>query len=267
MAIAGNDSKKEIVKEIPLWTGIVEVKVDAVCPTLEEAHKLGYTYIQNEPTYISVKDEVKQVRIDFFVSSPKMPDFKTKISIFLADEHRISKTGKEQFINKFATTSWGNGVQECIDKVAKSGKKWFLPDGARNCHPGEEQLYKLLQNWLNVKVGDVLQLDHFKKLFDGDFTELKSLHKTYSNNIFKVLAEVSQSADGKYYQQVNNSIFDRATAKLPTAFITYINEQKASGNPLKNHFSIEWKPFIPTYNQSTPDADLTKGAPASDFVF
>ena len=44
MAITGNSSDKTVVNEIKYYTGICPVKIDAVCPDLDELIKLGYNF-------------------------------------------------------------------------------------------------------------------------------------------------------------------------------------------------------------------------------
>ena len=264
MAITGNSSDKQVQAEIKYYTGVCSVKVDAVCPNLDETTKLGYNF-QKEPEYLTDKEGVKGVRLDFYVSNNIL---RSKISIFLKNELNVSKTkGTKQFINKFATTTWSNTLEEATGKEAKNGKKWFLPDGARQAFVGEEQLYELLRNWLNVKIGDELQLTNFKKLFTGDFSELQTLLKSFNSNVFKVLATVNTTDDGKTYQQINNNMFDRATSSTPKRFIDYVETQKKAGYPIKEAFSIDFKQYIPVYKETAPDADPTAEQPKSDFSF
>ena len=262
MAIQGNSSDKSVVAEIKYYTGVCSVHMLAINPSLEESQKLGFNF-QKEPEYLTDKEGVKGIRLDFYVSNTV---FKSKISVFLKNEVRMNgNKDKTQFINKFGTTTWAATKQEAIDKVAKNGKKWFSPEGAREAFVGEEQLYSLLQNWLNVKIGDELQLNNLAKLFTGDVKELADLIKTFGSNTFKVLAQVSTTEDGKNYQQVNNNIFDRATTTTATKFINYVKAQKEAGYPIKDEFSIEFKQYIPVYKESAPDAQ--PGEPQSEFKF
>lgn len=263
MAIVGNNSDKSVAPETKFYTGVCSVKIDDVNPTLAESQKLGFNF-QKEPEYITEKEGVKGIRLDFYVSNSL---FRSKVSVFLKNEIRKDKNKeKTQFINKFATTTWAITKEEALEKTAKNGKKWFLPEGVREAFIGEEQLYSLLQNWLNVKIGDELQLNNFSKLFNGETKELKDLIKSFGSNTFKVLSQVSITEDNKIYQQINNNIFDRATSSTSAKFIKYADDQKKAGYPIKDAFSIEFKQYIPVYKESIPDSQPEEVTP-SDFKF
>lgn len=243
MAVKGNSSNEAQVKEFKLYTGINNVKIIAINPTLEEAKALGLP-LRDEPKY--EVDDKGNFRLDFYVSTGVT---KTKIAIFLKNEIRISKDGNKcEYINNIGQTSWGN-----IDNPTFAD--WFSKEGVRAALSGESTLISLIINWLNIKPGDECYLDTITKIVKGDIKEIKDLFTSYKNNEFRVMFTVRE---GKY-QSVYTGYFDRATNKSFTYWTGHLNKQKESGYALKEAYSFEFKEYVPTVSD-----EETKPEPKKD---
>lgn len=270
MAIGANKSDVTIVGEAKLYTGITNMNVIAINPTLDELHELGLTYIQNEPEYITDSQPKegeeegfkpwKKCRLDFYLQNTYII---TKVTFFLENKIFMNKDkSKSQFINKFAQTAWAEDLESACNLESKKGGKWFKEDGAKEAKIGEGQLHEFIMAWMNVKPGDDCQLAKFDSLFKGDYKELRDLLK-YKNEV-RVMLTVK---DNKY-QGVLNSIFDRATSSTVTRFETFIKKQKEAGYPIKDAFSYTYKAHVAVImDPETEVEDATNNAPSAEDVF
>jgi len=258
MAFKGNDSNTAVVKEGKLFTGLRNVKVVAINPNKAEMEGIGYNP-QNEPVYTSVADDeakTKKLRLDFFLqgNAEDGSSFRTKIAFFLENKARLNKSGtKAEWINDAGRTAWGT------TEAAPDTLKWFEAATARQCQMGEADVHLFLVNWLNIQPGDEAKLDNFDALFDGNYSELRSILAGQPNNEIKVLLTVR---DGKY-QSVYNRYFDRATNKRTSYWESHIKKQSEDGYPPKEDFSNSF-----TFQEWTEPSVMTDlgsaSAPAGD---
>ena len=264
MAFNANDSATAVVKEGKLFTGLKNLKVQAINPTKAEMEILGYRP-QNEPVYTSMDGEVQKLRLDFFLigTGNEGEIIKTKIAFFLENKHRMNKGGtKAEWINDAARTAWGT------PQAAPDTLKWFEAETARPCKVGEGDVHLFLINWLNIQPGDEAKLEHFDALFTSNYSELKQILAANMNNEIKMLLTVR---DGKY-QSVYNRYFDRATNKRTSYWESHIKRQSEDGYPPKEDFSNsfvfkEWtEPSVMTDLGSATAAapEAGEGAPKDD---
>lgn len=238
MAFNANDSNTAVVKEGKLYTGLRNMKVIAINPNKAEMEALGYSP-QNEPSYTSEGEpfvpggieKSKKLRLDFFLQGEGDTEgstVRTKIAFFLENKPRINKAGtKAEWINDTGRTAWGT------TDTAPDTLKWFEAATARPCYMGEGDVHLFLVNWLNIQPGDEAKLDNFVALFDGNYSELRSILGANANNEIKVLLTVR---DGKY-QSVYNRYFDRASNKRTSYWESHIKRQSEEGYPPKEDFS------------------------------
>ena len=233
MSFNSNDSNTAIVTEGKLFTGLRNMKVIAINPNKAEMEALDYNP-QNEPIYTSVMDDeaqTKKLRLDFFLQGEGETEdeiVRTKIAFFLENKARLNKAGtKAEWINDMARTAWGT------PEVAPNTLKWFEAESARPCKVGEGDVHLFLINWLNIQPGDEAKLDNFEAMFDGNYSELRSILGANLNNEIKVLLTVR---DGKY-QSIYNKYFDRATNKRTSYWESHIKKQSEGGYPPKEDFS------------------------------
>lgn len=249
MAITGNSSTEKTVREKTLYTGLADCKVLAINPTLKELNDLEIG-LQQEPQYIG---DDGRVRLDFWVETQNEEAIKTKLSLWIEPEHKVSQTGKPQWINKYGKTAWANTIEETND--------YFLRDGVRHAFTGEEDLHKFLQAFLNVvydtknKKYDDCQIDNMDKLFRGDFSELKNILTIFGDNTIRLLFGV-KTTDSGTYQNVYNKFFEKTCVKA-----NYTNWQKnavdADYGAFKADFQGDWtfKPYTGSTTAFVPTAD------------
>lgn len=254
-AIKINKSSEKVIREFSTYKGVAKVKVLAVNPTLAELQALGMNF-NSEPEYTDTTDSGDpKVRIDFIIGNDKVT---TKLTFFLEKRDRVSNSGdKWEFINNFGQTSWGASVDEVTSRTGKNGNTWFKEEGARNAYVGEADLIKFLSDWLNVNPEDQVYLEKIENLFTGNVSELKMYVEAAAENELFVLLTVREN-DGKYYQNVYNRFFTRASFTPQAAITRFIKEakkQEDSGYPIKGFEGVEFREFVPSLDISTPDID------------
>lgn len=273
MAIKGQDSTVNTTHEKVNKIGPVALKVLAINPTLSEMNgTLGFK-TEKEPEYITEVEGVKKCRLDIYVQGKDDPTYKSKVSIFLEDKQMKAKSGNFGIMNSYLQGYYGDNivwkasVEEATSMTGKNGNTWFKPDGARIAFQGEPDLYKFLEAWSNTNTSkEDCVLEDSKALFKGNFKELQGLVKLLANNYFWGMAEVTE----KNYQQVNNKVFGKPLSKqFPNDFAKYAQEQKESGYPLKNAWSLEFKEYIPVPVFADQDAssDVTNAGSTADVDF
>lgn len=262
MAIKTNASSEKFFQDIKLYTGPSTMRVVGICPTLGELQAIGFKF-DKEVIYIGEKEGVNTVRIDVVFKSTIDENFKGKAAFFLENKERVNKGGdKKEIINNFGQSTWAASVEEAVEKVGKNGNKWFKPNGARVALVGEVQLITFLRDWLNVSPEDESTIDSYDNLFKGNFKELQQYVKMQEKNTIYTLATVK---DGKY-QQIHTGFFARSQFSLPTVMrklMTYVEDQKKAGYPLKDSFSYGFKEYTPQV--VTPDPEPQAGGEEPNF--
>ena len=171
-----------------IFTGVADVKILAVNPTLEELHEIGLTYMKTEPEYLSANQETnaKRVRIDFWVKPfIDIIDAKpTKHTFFLEQGYKKSSTDKFQFINDFCTSTWAVDQDAALASINYKGEQWFKPDGARQAYIGEPIFMEFLKSFAGVQK---VSFDDFTKLFNGNVSELRELLNLKKDNKVQLL--------------------------------------------------------------------------------
>jgi hypothetical protein len=251
MAIKGNSSDQKFFQDIKLYTGPSAMRVVGICPTLGELQAIGFKF-DKEVTYIGDKDGTNTVRIDVVFKSTVDENFKGKAAFFLENKERVSAKGSKEITNNFGQSTWAATVEDALEKVGKNGNKWFKPNGARVALVGEVQLITFLRDWLNVSPEDESTIDSYDNLFKGNFKELQQYVKMQEKNTIYTLATVK---DGKY-QQIHTGFFARSQFSLPTVMrklMTYVEDQKKAGYPLKDSFSYDFKEYTPQVVSPDPE--------------
>jgi hypothetical protein len=262
-----NNSNEKILKDFSTFKGTGKVKVLAINPTLAELQALGMNF-NAEPEYVGTTDSGEaKVRIDFIIGNEKL---KTKMSFFLEDRVRKNNSGdKSEFINNFGQSSWGTSVEEVTSRVGKNGNTWFKEEGAREAIVGEVALVQFLKDWLNTGVDDPVYIQRIADLFKGNVAELKYYVKAAPNNEVYVLFTVREN-DGKFYQNVYNGSFVRASFTPQAAiskFAAEVKRQEDSGYPIKGFAGLEFGEYVPQIDTATPDTDTPTTAANVDNLF
>jgi hypothetical protein len=212
MSIGANSSDKQVVGS-SLYTGLHNVKVVAINPSMEELKAMGINATK-EPEYKTeeqVKDadgnitgKYSKIRVDFYFTSgtPGINLSKTtKLSCWLEDRVRVNKDGnKEEWINKFGGSTWGKSIDVAPEY------DWLSKEGLRKAYVGEVDLVNFVKSWANVDPKDQATFDNVSAIANGNITEILSLFNAIKLNQVKVLLGVKE---GKY-QTVYTKYFDRA---------------------------------------------------------
>ena len=67
--------KQEEIKEVLRFTGMCPFQIVALNPSLEELKAIGVNYLINEPTYITDKDGIMGIRLDFWIKNSVGKDY------------------------------------------------------------------------------------------------------------------------------------------------------------------------------------------------
>lgn len=194
---AENNSGFEII------TGVIDVNILAVNPTLEELVAMGVN-LKKEPEYISANADTgaKKIRLDFWVkpAAKELASHVTKVSFFLEDANRVAQSGKFQYINSECKSSYADNVE--------SLPEWISRVDVRQAKIGEAELMEFLRNFANVKD---LEFKNFSSLFNNNMTELRGLLTMKKSNSVQILFTERngfQSTYNKYSVRGGNSRLD-----------------------------------------------------------
>lgn len=218
MAIAGKSSSIKTGGGAVrvLKTGLADVEVVAVNPDLKELNALGIN-TERTPEYNKERDGVNNVQIDFWIKNEEIG--LSKVTFFLSEQNLESQSGKTQFINKYGKTAW------LVDENDRP-YDWYVYDGLRKTYRGEEDLHNFIWNYLNCSfapkakdpVMDECQLENVAQYFQGDFSELKTIVKTFhydqvgtpeGANSVRVLLGVRTTDDDKQFQVAYTRHFEK----------------------------------------------------------
>ena len=215
------------------YIGVAPVNVIAVNPTKEELSKIYNREIENEPVYVKDVESngktVRQVRVDFIVKTAdtcvdsvtgQHIDFISRITFFINNDRRVSRTGKIQVIDNYGRTSWVTEEQLATHAIPLSSKGTPLriSNNYRPVYNGEEDLTNFIKTFLNIPnperyvnetwlpiedqtVAEV-RLDRIPEYFNGNVSEIKEAINYQPNNKVKVLFGVKTGDDNKQFQAV-----------------------------------------------------------------
>ena len=236
MAIQSNASTQEVVGGIKVYSGLTNVKVLAVNPTMEELHAMDIN-VKQEPNYkVSFSDQDYN-KVVFWLANE---DGNFKLEILMASNFRVSQAGKHQWINATGQSTWSEEAPSY---------EWWKADGQRKAYIGEETLINFVKAWANVANGDEVSFDTINAIASGDVTEIKELVKVLTNNEVRVLVGVK---DDKY-QQVYTKYFGRVKPQRNDLFVKALNDDYGSFNADFNA-DLVWGVHRPSTELISPDA-------------
>lgn len=237
--------------DFKLFTGYSPVHVCGVNFSKEELEKFYDRALDKDVEYVTEKDGVKSVRIDFAIQTPEDAKYhlKNRITFFLRDIPRTNKDNtKCQIIDKYGRTAWVTNeefAQKAIP-MYKNGPANIDKD-YRKCYTGEEELTSFIINYLNIenpmsyvngvwipnpRISDYsvceARLDNITNYFKNDFSELKTIAQLQPKNKIMVCFGVRTTDDGRQYQ----TVYSRQTARYGANVAVIeksINERKAAG--------------------------------------
>ena len=236
MAIQSNASNQEVVGGIKTYSGLTNVRVTAVNPTMAELHAMDIN-VKSEPNYAVSMPDGDYNKVVFWLANQ---DGNFKLEILMKPEHRVSQNGKHQWINNIGQSTWSNDAPSY---------EWWKPTGARKAYTGEETLINFVKVWANVRPGDEVAFDTMSAIANGDLAEVKALVKALANNEVRVLIGVK---DDKY-QNVYTKYFGRVKPQRDDLFVKALNDDYGSFNADFNQ-DLKWGEHKPTVDLITPDA-------------
>ena len=243
MAIQSNASTEEVIGGIKTYSGLTNVKVITVNPTMAELHALNIN-VKQEPNYTVEFSGDEYNKIIFWVTNE---DGNFKLEILMQNKPRVSQSGKHQWMNNIGQATWSEN---------EPTYEWWKPEGQRKAYTGEETLINFTKAWANVASGDEVSYDTMSAIVNGDVTEIKGLIKALNTNEVRVLIGVK---DDKY-QQIYTKYFGRVKPQRDDFFVKALNDDYGSFNADFNA-DLKWGEHVSTATLVTPDSN---GTPSED---
>ena len=235
MAIQSNASTEEVMGGMKTFSGLTNVKVTAVNPTMAELHAMDIN-VKQEPNYTIEFSGEEYNKIVFWLNNS---DGNFKLEILMQNKSRVSQTGKHQWMNAIGQSTWSE---------EEPTYEWWKTEGQRKAYTGEETLINFTKAWANVASGDEVSFDSISAIANGDLAEIKELVKVLSTNEVRVLIGVK---DDKY-QQVYTKYFGRVKPQRDDFFVKALNDDYGSFNADFNA-DLKWGEHKPTIDLVSPD--------------
>lgn len=221
MNVSTNEGTKEVAGEIKQWTGLCNMKVLAICPTMEQLKKINFAP-SKEPVYIGSDNEGRpNMRVDFILRNAQI-NLTTKLAFFLQPMVRVNLNGdKTQYVNAIGQFTWGT------EEGLTNTPDWYSKEGVRKAIVGEEKLILFIRNWCNVGREDSCgfsSLEEAMSVAKGNVTPLKGLLSAAAANEVKVLLGVKRDGSS-FYQSVYGKYFGRSYTKGTTMWIKNLEDQ------------------------------------------
>ena len=235
MAIQSNASTEEVVGGLKIYSGLTNVKVIAINPTMAELHALDIN-VKQEPNYNVTIGEEEYNKIIFWLNNT---DGNFRLEILMQIKPRVSQTCKHQ---------WINAICQATLSEEEPTYEWWKTEGQRKAYTGEETLINFVKAWANVASGDEVMFDTMNEIVKGNVGELQTLMGVLTTNEVRVLIGVK---DDKY-QQVYTKYFGRVKPQRDDLFIKSLNDEYGSFNADFN-VDLIWGTHVSTATLITPD--------------
>ena len=237
MAIQSNASTEEVVGGMKLYSGLTNVRVIAVNPTMAELHALDIK-VKQEPNYSVTFSNEDYNKVVFWLANT---EGNFKLEILMQNKPRVSQTGKHQWINGIGQSTWSED---------EPSYDWWKTEGQRKAYTGEETLINFTKAWANVRQGDEVTFDTISEIAKGNVAEIKALLGSLTTNEVRVLIGVK---DDKY-QQVYTKYFGRVKPQRDDFFVKALNDDYGSFNADFNA-DLTWGTHTPTASLIKPDSN------------
>ena len=236
MAIKSNNSMEEVMGSgIQLYSGITNMNVIAVNPTMAELHAQDIN-VKQEPNYYVEMNGEEYFKICFWIKNDEVT---TRFDIFLQNKEKTSSTGKFQWLNNVGQSTWSLEAQTY---------DWWKTEGQRKAYTGEETLINFVKAWANVKQGDEVFFDTIAAIVKGNVTEVKELAVALAQNQVRLLLGVK---DDKY-QAVYTKYFGRVKPQRDDFFVKSLNDEYGTFNADFN-VDLQWGTHKSTAELITAD--------------
>ena len=198
---------------IQLYSGITNMNVIAVNPTMAELHAQDIN-VKQEPNYYVEMNNEEYFKICFWIKNDEVT---TRFDIFLQNKEKTSSTGKFQWLNNVGQSTWS---------LEAPTYDWWKTEGQRKAYTGEETLINFVKAWANVKQGDEVFFDTIAAIVKGNVAEVKELAVALAQNQVRLLLGVK---DDKY-QAVYTKYFGRVKPQRDDLFVKSLNDDYGSFN-------------------------------------
>ena len=235
MAIQSNASTEEVMGGMKTFSGLTNVTVKAVNPTMAELHAMDIN-VKQEPNYTVEFSGESYNKIVLWLANA---DGNFKLEILMQNKPKVSKTGKHQWMNAVGQSTWSEDSPTY---------DWWKTEGQRKAFTGEETLINFVKAWANVASGDEVTFDTMPAIAAGDTSEIKALITALKDNQARVLIGVK---DGKY-QQVYTKYFGRIKPQRDDLFIKALNDDYGTFNADFNA-DLVWGTHVSTATLVSPD--------------
>jgi hypothetical protein len=276
----GKKQEEFVESTITNFTGLADLRIVAINPTLEELNALQGSSIEKEPQYVGIslgKDEEGndkiQNKIVIYLSNNCLVeelDTKTdnlnkgtkkvsaKLEFLVSPTFGLSSKGNSQFINGLGNASYSKSL-ETITNNPKM--EWFYKEEPIvQAYVGEAALLDFFKAFLYIGYDEKAGFKNREAIMKGDVTELRNYVKAVATNEVTCLLGVKEK-NGKYYQNVYTKKFTRATMKnSKNAFIKALNEDNGEFKAEYNK-DLKLRVYNPTTQIDTPDNETIQ----SDF--
>ena len=239
MPIKSNASTEEVIGGIKLYSGLTNMSIIAINPSMEDLHDLGIN-VKSEPNYFVEFTDAEYFKLTFWL---KNNDSTVRMEILLNGHPRQNKNkDKFQWMNKSGQSTWS--------AETPTYDWWKNPESSRKAYSGEEILINFIRAWANVATGDDVYFETISKIVSGDATEVKGLVDLLKDNQVRVLLGVK---DNKY-QQVYTKYFGRVKPQRDDLFVRALNDEYGTFNADFDPTLI-WGSFKPLVSLVQPDAE------------
>tara|TARA_B110000211_G_scaffold234066_1_gene302274 strand:+ start:6219 stop:7001 length:783 start_codon:yes stop_codon:yes gene_type:complete len=235
MAIQSNASTEEVVGGIKTYSGLTNVTVKAVNPTMAELHAMEIN-VKQEPSYTVEFSGESYNKVVFWLGNT---DGNFKLEILMQNKPKVSQNGKNQWMNSIGQSTWSEDAPSY---------DWWKSAGQRKAFTGEETLINFTKAWANVASGDEVYFDTIADIANGNLSEVKALVSSLGTNEVRVLIGVK---DDKY-QQVYTKYFGRVKPQRDDLFIKSLNDDYGSFNADFNA-DLKWGTHVATATLVSPD--------------
>lgn len=232
------------------FVGVGTCNVVAVNPSNEEMRQLGFSIPEGmeEPEYVSSglyrDNEVQQTTVRFLVKVDELPDTILPITFKIKNAVRLNADGtKAQIIDEFGRTAWGTVEEVKANKIPvySSGKPASICENYKRARPGEADLITFLRSllgarayerydtesssWVKNENPTSLTIDDWKKLMNGDMSEIKEMLALRPYAAIRILFGVDRQ-DGTVYQTFFRDAYLTPWNKLDLLSGNYIYAKK-----------------------------------------
>ena len=230
MITGTNESKMPSEGEfinVKKYIGVGSVKCLAVNPDNKTLRGYGWSIPEDadEPSYVRTDSEGKQMTMVRFLV--QIQDLEEKpivaLDFWVRPEVRLNKDGSKcEIVDSYCRTAWATKEEVRAHKIPSySNGQASISADYKPCHQGESNILAFLKSLLNVTPFQIyrdgafvntknpgqLTIDNWRKICDGDVSELRQYVGLLPDNMIKVVFGVRTNEENKSYQTFMTDTF------------------------------------------------------------